>query len=75
MIGAGIPVAFLVIQMISDIGEKTSFLKYFTLFTLYDPSKIISGDSCILQFITLIIIAVLMYTIGIYVFDKRDLPL
>jgi ABC-2 type transport system permease protein len=29
MVGAGLPVAFLVIQMISDVGEKTRFLKKF----------------------------------------------
>jgi ABC-2 type transport system permease protein len=75
MIGAGLPVAFLVIQMISDVGEKTSFLKYFTLFTLFDPDKIIVGEGFILQFIVLILIAIIMYGLGFYVFRKRDLPL
>lgn len=75
MVGAGLPVAFLLIQMISDIDEKTSFLKYFTLFTLYDTKKIIHGGNFLLQYITLIIIAVIMYALGIYMFKKRDLPL
>lgn len=75
MIGAGLPVAFLVIQMISDIGEKTRFLKYFTLFTLFDPEKIIHGGSYIPNFITLLTISLVMYGLGIYVFDKKDLPL
>lgn len=75
MVGAGLPVAFLVIQMISDVGEKTGFLKYFTLFTLFDPEKIIHGGSYIPQFIALLIISVVMYGLGIYLFDKRDLPL
>ncbi|NLO08946.1 MAG: ABC transporter permease subunit [Clostridiales bacterium] len=75
MIGAGLPVAFLVIQMISDVGEKTSFLKYFTMFTLFDVDKIIGGQGYIPQFIALAIIAVVMYGLGFYVFKKRDLPL
>ena len=75
MIGAGLPVAFLVIQMISDVGEKTSFLKYFTMFTLFDPDKIISGEGFIGEFVALIIIAIVMYGLGFYVFKKRDLPL
>jgi ABC-2 type transport system permease protein len=75
MIGAGLPVAFLVIQMISDVGEKTSFLKYFTMFTLLDTNKIISGEGYIPQFVVLSVIAVVMYWLGIYVFKKRDLPL
>lgn len=75
MIGAGLPVAFLVIQMISDVGDKTSFLKYFTLFTLYDADKIIQGKAFIPQFVILGLIAVIMYSLGLYLFKKRDLPL
>lgn len=75
MIGAGLPVVFLVIQMISDVGEKTSFLKYFTIFSLFDSDKIIKGDVFLPQFITLFIIGIVMYEIGFYVFRKRDLPL
>lgn len=75
MVGAGVPVAFLVIQMISDIGEKTSFLKYFTMFTLFDSDKIISGGVFIPQFIALASIAIVMYGYGFYIFKKRDLPL
>lgn len=75
MIGAGLPVAFLVIQMISDVGEKTNFLKYFTMFTLFDSKKVISGEGYILQFIILSMIAIVMYGLGFYAFKKRDLPL
>jgi ABC-2 type transport system permease protein len=75
MVGAGLPVAFLVIQMISDVGEKTSFLKYFTLFTLYDTDNIVSRENFIPQFIALISIAVAMYGLGFFMFKKRDLPL
>ncbi|MDD4113858.1 MAG: ABC transporter permease subunit [Herbinix sp.] len=75
MIGAGLPIAFLVIQMISDVGEKTSFLRYFTMFTLFDSDKIISGEGFVPQFLVLIVIAIVMYGLGFYVFKKRDLPL
>jgi len=75
MVGAGLPVAFLVIQMISDVGEETRFLKYFTMFTLFDPDKIITGEGFILQFAALVIIAAVLYVLGYNVFNKRDLPL
>jgi ABC-2 type transport system permease protein len=74
-IGAGLPVAFLLFQMISDIGEATNFLKYFSLFTLFDPAKITSGEGYVTSFIALTVIAVVMYTTGAYAFQKRDLPL
>ena len=75
MVGAGLTVAFLVIQMISDVGEETRFLKYFTMFTLFDPDKIITGEGFILQFAALVIIAAVLYVLGYNVFNKRDLPL
>ncbi|MDF2941445.1 MAG: putative rane protein [Herbinix sp.] len=74
-IGAGLPVAFLIFQMISDTGDATDFLKYFSLFTLFDPTKIISGEGYVPAFIALAVIAVVMYTAGTYAFHKRDLPL
>jgi ABC-2 type transport system permease protein len=75
MVGAGLPVAFLVIQMISDVGEKTRFLKNFTLFTLFDPDKIIAGEDFILQFLALTFISIVMYGLGFYTFNKRNLPI
>jgi ABC-2 type transport system permease protein len=74
-VGAGLPVAFLVLQMISNIGEETKFLKYFTLYTLFSPDKIINGGNYLLSFLVLGLIAVIMYGAGLFVFHKRDLPL
>jgi len=75
MVGAGLPVLFLVVQMISDIDEKVHFFKYFTLFTLYDPEKIIHNGIFLPQFIILFSMAFIMYGLAIYVFDKKDLPI
>jgi ABC-2 type transport system permease protein len=74
-VGAGLPVAFLLLQMISDIGEATDFLKYFSLYTLFDPAKIVSGEGYALSFLVLAVIAVVTYTAAILSFHKRDLPL
>ncbi len=74
-IGAGFPVAFLLFQMVSDIGEGTEFLKYFSLYTLFDPNTIITGEGFGLSFIILGAIAIVTYSIGIITFQKRDLPL
>lgn len=74
-LGAGLPVAFLVIQMLSNTGESVEFLKYFTLFTLLDPDKIISGEGYVINFIILTVLAIILYASGLFVFKKRDLPL
>ncbi len=74
-VGAGLPVAFLVLQMISDIGGSMEFLKYGSLYTLFDPERIISGEGYGLSFIILGAIAAVTYAAGIIAFHKRDLPL
>ncbi|MGL4336271.1 MAG: ABC transporter permease subunit [Turicibacter sp.] len=75
-IGAGIPIAFLLIQMIANIGDKLENLKFVTLFTLFNPSDIIAGsNSTIICFSVLAILAVIGYAGGIYIFNKKDLPL
>jgi ABC-2 type transport system permease protein len=74
-LGAGLPVAFLVLQMIANTGEEVKFLKYFTIYTLFAPAKIIEGKGYLVPFLVLIGIAVVMYSAGLYFFHKRDLPL
>jgi len=75
MLGAGLPVAFLLLKMLSEVGESTYFLKYFTIYTLFDPTKIISGENHIIPFIVLVLLAICLYMAGIISFKKRDLPL
>lgn len=74
--GAGIPIAFLLIQMIANTGESLENLKYATLYTLFNPTEIISGASSVFpSFIVLGILAAALYAGGIYIFSKKDLPL
>ena len=75
LLGAGLPVAFLLLKMLSEVGESTDFLKYFTIYTLFDPTKIISGENHIIPFIVLVLLAICLYMAGIISFKKRDLPL
>ncbi len=74
-LGAGLPVGFLLLQMVADTGEKFEFLQYLSLYTLFDPAKIASGDGYLPSFIALAVIGVVLYGLGIYTFTKRDLPL
>lgn len=74
--GAGIPIAFFLIQMIANAGEKFANLKYVTIFTLFNPKEIVSNNSnIILYFSILIIISLTSYILSIFIFNKRDLPL
>lgn len=73
-LGAGLPIAFLLIQMISNSGEKLADLKYATIFTLYSPTDIVKGEGYALGLILLGIIGVTLYTGAMLIFNKKDLP-
>lgn len=44
-IGSGICVLSVLIQMVSQVGDKFGFLKYMTLLTLFDPNGLTSGKT------------------------------
>ncbi len=72
--GAGVPIAFFLIQMLANMGGKLESLKFATIFSLFNPTNIISGDiSVIPSFIALGVIALALYLAGILVFNKKDL--
>jgi len=74
MIGAGLPVAFFLLNSLSAI-QDLEFLKYFSLNTLFDTSAIIAGSGFVIQFVAMAVIGVVLYAIGINKFLKKDLPL
>lgn len=75
-LSAGIPIGFFIIQLLANMGGKLENFKYFTIFSLFNTDKLIKGESSgIWMFIILLLIGVILYTIGILRFDKRDLPL
>lgn len=73
--GAGIPLTFFVINLFIKLSEDLDFLKYFTLNTLFDTKKILEGSGYTESFIIMIIISVILYSVGIIWFNKKDLPL
>jgi len=73
-IGAGIPVAFFLIQMLANMGGRLENLKYFTIFTFFNTNDILAGKSIVTPIIILAAVAIVLYGIGIFIFSKKDLP-
>jgi ABC-2 type transport system permease protein len=73
--GAGIPVLFFVIDMLSGVSPRLDFLRNLTLFTLYDTKAIVTGMSPWLGIAALAGVAVVTYSAGIWYFQKKDLPI
>ncbi|MDB8552666.1 ABC transporter permease subunit [Turicibacter sanguinis] len=73
--GAGIPLAFFVINLFIKLSEDLDWLKYFTLNTLFDTQKIIEGSGFENNFIIMLLIGIILYLTGIIIFNQKDLPL
>ncbi len=74
LIGAGVPVFFFVIQMLVNAGEKMAIFKYFTIFSLFDPKKIVNYDTTSLVLVgCLALITFALYFTAIKIFQKRNL--
>lgn len=74
-LGAGLPLGFHIIHMMANTDESLRSFKYFTLNTLYPAREIVRGDVFLPQFIILIAISLILYTLGVLYFSKKDLPL
>ena len=75
LIGAGLPLMFFVVSLFIKMSEDLDFLKYFTLNTLFDTSKVLSGSGYTVEFLTMGIIGLILYIVGIVWFQKKDIPL
>lgn len=72
--GAGLPIFFFVVNMLANINDELSILKYVTVFTWFDSSRILSlSPSIYLHMLLLYTIGFLFYLLGINVFNKKDL--
>lgn len=75
-LGAGLIIAFILLQMLSQVGDKFEFLKYATPLTLFNTDAIVAGDSqAIAMFLSLYIAGIVLSFIGMQVFAKKDMPL
>lgn len=75
-VGAGLCIAFFLIQMLSQTGDKFEALKYATPLTLFQPDRIAAYDgNSILYFLVLYAAGLLFIGLGIGSFCKRDLSI
>jgi ABC-2 type transport system permease protein len=74
-LGAGIPIASFIFQFLQQTSSDLRVFKYLTFNTLYDSTKMLSGEGFAAQFAALAVVAVVLYCVGMRVFSKKDLPL
>ena len=74
--GAGIPIAFFVFKMVSEIGAKLESFKYLSVFSLIQIDKILE-DTLYGLGVGLILLAVSagLYGLGVVIFNKKSLAI
>lgn len=74
-LGAGLPIVFLVVQMLSNANPDSVWLKRLTLFSLFRPTELIGAEYTLAPVFVLLGVAIVLYTAGVFVFDRKDLPI
>ena len=74
-LGAGLPFAFLILNLLSTVNDTLEPLKFFSLMTLFDTERIMRGLLYAPQFVALGVLTVILYVFAIRVFKRKDLPL
>lgn len=76
MIGAGLPVVFVLIQMLSNMKGNLEGLKYATIITLFDTEGLVAGNTeSYGMLLILFVLALICFGIGFFRFKQRNLPL
>lgn len=74
--GAGIPILFFVINMLRNISNSYEWLRYLTIYTLFDPVEILAGEQSIITIcLVFSVITLILYSAGIFIFSRRNLYL
>jgi ABC-2 type transport system permease protein len=74
-LGAGLPFAFLILNLLSTVNDTLEPLKYFSLITLFDTEAIMRAGTYAPQFAALGVLGIALYVFAISMFRRRDLPL
>ncbi|MGH1143314.1 ABC transporter permease [Bacillus cereus] len=75
-ISAGVTVLFYGLDMLGKLSDKFEWMRNISLFNLFQPQEIISGDYDVVPTsIGLLVSAIVIFGLSTLVFKKRDLPL
>ncbi|HAM63156.1 MAG: hypothetical protein A2Y20_04870 [Firmicutes bacterium GWF2_51_9] len=73
-LGIGIPVTFMILQMLGNADDRLAWIGNLSMYALFDPIKLVNGDSFVIfGSILFVIIAVILYSAGIIIFNKKNM--
>lgn len=74
-LGAGLPLSFFLFDLMAKVDSSLEGFRYISLNTLFDTDAVISGEGYVLSFVLLFVIGVILYAVGMRIFQEKDLPL
>lgn len=72
--GSGIPIAFLLFNMLGNASKDAEILKKFSIYGWYDPVGIANGDATLSVNLIYIGITLILLGAGVIIFRKKRLP-
>jgi ABC-2 type transport system permease protein len=73
--GAGIPITFLLMNMLGGASKDLEILKTLSIYGFYDPVELVHGGDYFIVNILYIGIIVILFVAGVLVFKNKRLPL
>lgn len=75
LFGSGIPIVFLLMKMLGGVSESGSLIKRASIYGLYDPVKLVGGESMVFVNLIYISLIAILFTGGVMIFRKKRLAL
>jgi ABC-2 type transport system permease protein len=74
-ISAGITILFLILDIVGKVSDDLDWLRNFTIFRVFDPSKIADGAVNVMPLsIGLAVASIILFVAGAIIFKRKDLP-
>ena len=76
VVGSAIPILFFVTRMISNLGEQIEWLRYLSLYSFVDVTRLLSEpDYVLVSSAILLPVSLALFVTGVIVFDRRSLAI
>lgn len=72
-VAVGLPLFFYVLKMAGDASEKVEWLRYFTVYSLYENTRLAAGDVDVLKLAVMFVAGFALYAVGMAVFCRKDM--
>ncbi|MCI1635580.1 ABC transporter permease subunit [Bifidobacterium sp.] len=74
LFSAGVPTLMYVVQMMANLGGNLKIARYFTMFSLYSPDDLVSGQTwAAVGVVVLFTAAIVLFVGAVRIFNTRDL--